>query len=68
MQNASNVKTESRKPYPKPSYTQMPAEEARIFLLEHANRGQQGAKEMLELIFPNAKDSSGIAARSAAQS
>lgn len=68
MQNAINVKAKSRKPYPKPSYTQLPAEEARIFLREHANRGQQGAKEMLELMFPKAKDSRGIAARSAAQS
>jgi hypothetical protein len=66
VQNASNVsKADSRKPYPKPSYTQLPAEQARAFLLERANGGHQGAREMLELMFAEAKDSSGSAAKSA---
>jgi hypothetical protein len=59
MQNASNVsKTDTRKPYSKPLFTQMSKEEARTFLLERANRGQQGAREMLELMFPDAKKAS----------
>ena len=68
MQNASNAsKTNTRKPYPEPSFTQLPTKPARTFLLEHANRGHQGAREMLELMFLSAKDSKGSARQSAAQ-
>lgn len=59
-------KPDKRKPYPKPSYAQLPAEQARSFLLERANRGHKGAKEMLELMFPDANNSRRNAARSSA--
>ncbi len=68
MQNSSNVnQTKSRKPYVKPSYTRMPAEQARAFLLERANQGQQEAKEMLELMFPSVKGSKVRAKKTAGQ-
>jgi hypothetical protein len=43
---------ERRKPYEKPTATQLTKEEAKRKLIEHARRGDQGAKEMLEMMFP----------------
>jgi hypothetical protein len=67
MPQSSRVKkTDSRKPYAKPSFTQRSGEQARTFLREHANRGQQGASELLELMFPDTKDSKGNPKKAAA--
>ena len=68
MRDVSNVsKTDSRKPYPKPSYTQLAAEQAKSFLVERANRGRQAAKEMLELMFPDAAEPKDTPTESVAQ-
>jgi hypothetical protein len=45
-------KQERRKPYQKPTATQLSKEDAKRKLIEHARRGDQGAKEMLEMMFP----------------
>jgi hypothetical protein len=67
MPQASSInKRESRKPYAKPSFTQLSGEQARAFLREHANRGQQGASELLELMFPNTRGSKGSTTKAAA--
>ena len=65
-QSSSTDKTDSRTPYAKPSFTQLSGEQARTFLSEHANRGQQGAGELLELMFPNTKGSKGGTTKAAA--
>ena len=67
MPQASSIdKAESRKPYAKPSFTQVSGEQARTYLREHANRGQQGASELLELMFPDTKGSKGSTTKAAA--
>ena len=42
----------SRKPYQKPIVTKLAPEEAKLKLLNLAKRGDQGVKEMLEMMFP----------------
>lgn len=42
----------TRKPYEKPTATKHAPEEAKLKLLGHAAMGDQGAKELLEMIFP----------------
>lgn len=42
----------SRKPYEKPTVTKMKPEEAKLKLIDLANKGEEGAKEMLEMMFP----------------
>jgi hypothetical protein len=42
----------SRKPYEKPIVTKLAPGEAKLKLLNLATRGDQGAKEMLEMMFP----------------
>jgi len=41
-----------RKPYEKPTATRLTSEEAKLKLVDHASRGDQGAKEILEMMFP----------------
>jgi hypothetical protein len=41
----------SRKPYQKPIVTKLAPEEAKLKLLNLAKRGDQGVKEMLEMMF-----------------
>lgn len=45
-------KEKRRKPYEKPTATQLTTEEAKRKLLEYARRGDRGAKEILEIMFP----------------
>jgi hypothetical protein len=45
----------SRKPYEKPTVTKLTPEEARAKLLDAADKGDQGAKEFLEMISPEAR-------------
>lgn len=44
-------KEEHRKAYEKPSATKLTPEEAKRKLIEHASRGSQDAKDLLEMIF-----------------
>lgn len=41
-----------RKPYEQPAGTRLTAEEAKLKLVDHASLGDQGAKDMLEMMFP----------------
>ena len=41
-----------RKPYEKPTATRLTSEEAKLKLVDHASRGNQGAKDILEMMFP----------------
>ncbi len=41
-----------RKPYEKPCIRQLNSEQAIRLLLEHASMGHEGAKELLDLLFP----------------
>ena len=53
MGNPHNPKTaKHRKSYEKPSITKLTAEEVKLKLIDHARRGDQRAKEMLEMGFP----------------
>jgi hypothetical protein len=45
-------KDKPRKPYEKPTVTKLTPEEAKFKLIDHASRGDQGAKDMLEMMFP----------------
>ncbi|MGE5113232.1 MAG: hypothetical protein ACM3JB_20400 [Acidobacteriaceae bacterium] len=45
------LKETRRKPYEKPVATQLTPEEAKRKLIDHANRGSQDAKDLLEMIF-----------------
>jgi hypothetical protein len=54
---AEQIKT----PYFKPTATKLTDEQAKLKLLGHATMGDQGAKELLEMMFPEVpqKDSKG---------
>jgi len=41
----------TRKPYERPTVTELTPEQAKLKLLGHATMGHQGAKDLLELIF-----------------
>lgn len=41
-----------RKPYQKPTATKLTAEEAKLKLIDHARRGDEGARDLLEMAFP----------------
>ena len=43
-----------RKPYEKPTATKLTPEQAKLKLLDAANRGDQGAKDLLEMMSPEA--------------
>jgi len=45
-------KEKRRKPYEKPTATKLTPEEAKLKLVDHARRGDQGAKDILEILFP----------------
>jgi hypothetical protein len=49
----------ARKPYERPTVTKLTPEQAKLKLLGHASMGNQGAKDLLELMFPDvpSKDS-----------
>ena len=59
METPSDRQKMKRKPYEKPTVTKLTPEQAKPKLLAHAMKGDEGARELLELIFPNApsKDS-----------
>jgi hypothetical protein len=53
MGNQNDSGTEKhRKPHEKPSITKMTQEEAKLKLLDLANKSDEGAKGMLEMMFP----------------
>lgn len=41
-----------RKPYHRPTAIQLTPDEAKRKLIDHATRGDHGARELLEMIFP----------------
>lgn len=41
-----------RKPYEKPTATKLTPEQAKLKLLGHASTGHEGAKDLLEMMFP----------------
>ena len=45
-------KEKRRKPYEKPTATRLTSAEAKLKLVDHAIRGDQGAKDILEMMFP----------------
>jgi len=45
-------KDKPRKLYEKPTVTKLTPEEAKFKLIDHASRGDQGSKDMLEMMFP----------------
>ena len=47
-------KKKKRKSYEQPTVTTLTPEQAKPKLLAHAMKGDEGARELLELIFPNA--------------
>ena len=52
MGDANNPhKDNLRKPYEKPTATKLTSEEAKAKLIDHASRGNQEAKEILEMMF-----------------
>lgn len=46
----------TREPYVKPSATKLTVEEAKLVLQEHAKKGDEGAKELLQLISSRSGD------------
>jgi hypothetical protein len=42
----------TKKPYVKPTATKLTDEQAKLKLLGHAITGDQGAKDLLEMVFP----------------
>jgi len=53
MANPNNPKEDSRrKPYERPTVTQLTPEEAKLKLIDHASRGDEQAREMLVMTFP----------------
>lgn len=51
----------TKKPYVKPTAIKLTHEQAKLKLLGHASKGDQGAKDLLEMMFPEVpqKDSTG---------
>jgi len=49
--------TKPQKSYEGPALKKLTPEQAKKFLLHHANMGDQGAKEVLKLVLPTGKDS-----------
>lgn len=59
-------KGKDRKPYEKPTVKKLTPEEAKLKLVDLAQKGDVGAKEMLEMMFPEeAKKLSGSKRKSA---
>lgn len=52
MENQNDPKEESRRrPYQKPTLTKLTPEEAKLKLIDHARLGDQGATDMLKMMF-----------------
>jgi hypothetical protein len=56
----------TRKPYEKPTVTKLTPEQAKLKLLGHASAGDQGAKDLLELMFRDAPTKGSKAKRKSA--
>lgn len=53
METSIGQKQEQRRrPYEKPTAMKLTSEEAKLKFVDHATRGDQGANDMLEIIFP----------------
>jgi hypothetical protein len=53
MRNQNDAREKNRrKPYEKPTVTKLTPEEAKLKLIALANRGDEQAKEMLVMMFP----------------
>jgi hypothetical protein len=48
----SKEAAKTKEPYVKPTATKLTDEQAKLKLLGHASTGDQGAKDLLELMFP----------------
>jgi len=57
----SKEAAKTKKPYVKPTVTQLTHKQAKVKLLGHANTGNRGAKDLLEMMLPETpqKDSKG---------
>lgn len=51
--NDEKKASNTRRPYEKPTVTKLTPEQAKLKLLDHAIMGDQGAKDLLELMFPD---------------
>jgi hypothetical protein len=54
MKTPNDRRKKKRKPYEEPTATKLTPEQATIKLLGHAMPGDEGARQLLDLIFPNA--------------
>jgi hypothetical protein len=48
--------TKLQKSYEEPALKKLTPEQAKKFLLHHANMGDQGAKDLIEVAFPSRKE------------
>jgi len=48
--------TKPQKSYEEPALDKLPPEQAKEFLLHHASMGDQGAKDILEIVLPTGKN------------
>jgi hypothetical protein len=58
LEDGPRTKRETKRtgnPYEKPTVTKLTPEEAKAKLLDAANRGDQGAKDLLEMMSPEEK-------------
>jgi hypothetical protein len=53
MKTPHDENKKKRQPYEKPTATKLTPEQAKPKLLAHAMKGDEGASELLDLIFPN---------------
>ena len=53
--SADQKQEQRRKPYEKPTATRLTSEQAKLKLVNQASRGDQGAKDMLEMFAEEAK-------------
>jgi len=51
-----SIGTKSQKSYEEPALEKLPPEQAKEFLLRHARMGDQGAKDILELVSQHKPD------------
>jgi hypothetical protein len=54
MKTPNDRQEKKRKPYEKPTATKLTPEQAKLKLLGHTMKGDEGARELLDLISPNA--------------
>jgi hypothetical protein len=55
MRTRNDGQKKKRQPYEKPTATKLTPEQAKPKLLAHAMIGDEGVKELLDLIVPNAR-------------